>query len=56
MIKWRLKVKKIFGIMIFILFIACNNSKSKEIKQSENVNEKMAVIQTIPKNEKSCEE
>jgi len=36
--------------------MACNNSKSEELKENRNTNEQMAQIQTSSKNAKSCTE
>ena len=49
-------MRKILGILIFIVFMACNNSKSEELKENRNTNEQMAQIQTSSKNAKSCTE
>ena len=49
-------MRKILGILIFIVFMACSNSKSEELKENRNVNEQMAQIQTSSKNAKSCTE
>ena len=51
-------MKKILGMMIFLLFMACGNSKSQELKvnKDKSTNEQMAEIQTIPAKEKSCTE
>ena len=46
-------MRKILGILIFIVFIACSNSKSEELKEK---NEQMAQIQISSKNAKSCTE
>ena len=47
-------MRKILGILIFIVFMACSNSKSEELKENRNANEQMAQINTIPKQDKSC--
>ena len=49
-------MRKILGILIFIVFMACSNSKSEELKENRNTNEQMAQIQTSSKNAKSCTE
>ena len=49
-------MKKILKISIFIVFIACSNSKSDELKENRNTNEQMAQIHTISKKDKSCTE
>ena len=49
-------MRKILGILIFIVFMACSNSKSEELKENRNANEQMAQIQTSSKNAKSCTE
>ena len=49
-------MRKILGILIFIVFMACSNSKSEELKENSNANEQMAQIQTSSKNAKSCTE
>ena len=49
-------MRKLLGILIFIVFMACNNSKSEELKENRNTNEQMAQIQTSSKNAKSCTE
>ena len=49
-------MRKILGILIFIVFMACSNSKSEELKENRNANEQMAQIQTSSKNSKSCTE
>jgi len=49
-------MRKILKISIFIVFIACSNSKSDELKENRNTNEQMAQIHTISKKDKSCTE
>ena len=50
------KMKKIIGMLIFMVFMACSNSNSEELKESKNIKEEMAQIQTGFKSEKSCTE
>ena len=50
------KMKKTIGMLIFIVFMACSNSNSEELKESKNIKEEMAQIQTGFKSEKSCTE
>ena len=49
-------MRKILGILIFIVFIACSNSKSEELKENRNTNEQIAQVHTISKQDKSCTE
>ena len=49
-------MRKILGILIFIVFIACSNSKSEELKENRNTNEQIAKVHTISKQDKSCTE
>ena len=49
-------MRKILKISIFIVFIACSNSKSEELKENRNTNEQMAQIHTISTQDKSCTE
>ena len=50
------KMKKTIGMLIFMVFMACSNSNSEELKESKNIKEEMAQIQTGFKSEKSCTE
>ena len=50
------KMKKTIGMLIFIVFMACSNSNSEELKESKNIKEEMSQIQTGFKSEKSCTE
>ena len=47
-------MKNTFKILIFLVFMACSNSKSEELKENKSTNEQMAQINTIPKQDKSC--
>jgi len=47
-------VKNTLKILIFLVFMACSNSKSEELKENKSTNEQMAQINTIPKQDKSC--
>ena len=49
-------MKKTIGMLIFIVFMACSNSNSEELKENKNIKEEMAQIQTGFKSEKSCTE
>jgi len=49
-------MKKTIGMLIFMVFMACSNSNSEELKESKNIKEEMAQIQTGFKSEKSCTE
>ena len=49
-------MKKIYVILLFLVFMACNNSKAEELKKEKNTDEEMAEISTVSKNEKSCME
>ena len=50
------KMKKTIRMLIFMVFMACSNSNSEELKESKNIKEEMAQIQTGFKSEKSCTE
>ena len=50
------KMKKTIGMLIFMVFMACSNSNSEELKESKNIKEEMEQIQTGFKSEKSCTE
>ena len=50
------KMKKTIGMLIFMVFMACSNSNSEELKESKNIKEEMSQIQTGFKSEKSCTE
>ena len=50
------KMKKTIRMLIFIVFMACSNSNSEELKESKNIKEEMSQIQTGFKSEKSCTE
>ena len=50
------KMKKTIGMLIFMVFMACSNSNSEELKESKNIKEEMAQIQTGFRSEKSCTE
>ena len=47
-------MKNTLKILIFLVFMACSNSKSEELKENKSTNEQMAQINTIPKQDKSC--
>ena len=47
-------MKNTLKILIFLVFMACGNSKSEELKENKSTNEQMAQINTIPKQDKSC--
>ena len=49
-------MKKTIGMLIFMVFMACSNSNSEELKESKNIKEEMEQIQTGFKSEKSCTE
>lgn len=49
-------MKKIYVMLLFLVFMACNNSKAEELKKEKNTDEEMAEISTVSKNEKSCME
>ena len=46
-------MKNTLKILIFLVFMACSNSKSEELKENKSTNEQMAQINTIPKQDKS---
>lgn len=47
-------MKNTLKILIFLVFMACSNSKSEELKENKSTNEQMAQTNTIPKQDKSC--
>ena len=49
-------MKNTLGILIFLIFMACSNSKSEELKENKSTNEQMAQIHTISRQDKSCTE
>ena len=49
-------MRKTIGVLIFMVFMACSNSKSEELKENKKTEEQMAQIHTIPKQGKSCTE
>ncbi|BBM52852.1 leucine-rich repeat protein [Leptotrichia trevisanii] len=49
-------MKNTFGILIFLIFMACSNSKSEELQENKSTNEQMTQIHTIPRQDKSCTE
>ena len=49
-------MKNTLGILIFLIFMACSNSKSEELQENKSTNEQMTQIHTIPRQDKSCTE
>ena len=49
-------MKNTLGILIFLIFMACSNSKSEELQENKSTNEQMTQIHTIPRQGKSCTE
>ncbi|BBM45631.1 leucine-rich repeat domain-containing protein [Leptotrichia trevisanii] len=49
-------MKNTLGILIFLIFMACSNSKSEELQENKSTNEQMTQIHTISRQDKSCTE